>query len=250
MDQGIAEPAAKRPRPDRLVVSANEALNFCLLDPTDEESLKVEHRFHPDMSHQAFGPDEEISGYLDLRVDVTMSQKTFVTNINVDCSRRFPGATDILGKLAPHFPQGYSKDAADFKRDLASQTACIDELGDPLINVKGQGGLQIAVHAVDLEQAPPRVKVRSLGDCGNTFQIIYFRSCIPEGHPPWIYAHLSICHVAYWNVLSVCGSITFFSILSPAGWLAHVEYWNVLSICGNIVLPSILSPSETAAPRG
>lgn len=162
MDQGISEPASKRQRPDRLVASANDTLTFCLLDPTDEDSLKVEHRFHPEMSHQAFGEEEEISGYLDLRVDVTMSQRTFVTSINVDCSRRFPGATDVLGRLAPHFPQGYAKDAADFKRDLASQTACTDELGDPLVSTKGQDGLETAVHAVDLEQAPQRVKVRIL----------------------------------------------------------------------------------------
>eukprot|EP00884_Botryococcus_braunii_P023062 jgi/Botrbrau1/943/Bobra.0167s0053.1 len=155
-----AEPAMKRQKADRLVASANEALSFCLLDPSDECSLNIIHRFHPEMSHQLFGDEEEISGYVDIGVDITLSQITFETCISVNCSRRFPGATDIYESLAPHFPQGFAKEKLEFTRALSSRTTAfsLSELGPPLTSALGKDGLRISVYKSTLESASPAVK--------------------------------------------------------------------------------------------
>lgn len=161
MDSAVAEPATKRHKADRLTVSANEALSFRLLDPSEECSLNITHEFHPEMSHQIFGEEEEISGYVDLTVDITLSQSTFDTCINVNCSRRFPGATDIYGALAPHFPQGFAKENSDFKRALTSRTSGLplSEFSDPLTSVVGSDGLLLSIYRSNLERASSSVKV-------------------------------------------------------------------------------------------
>eukprot|EP00803_Ostreobium_quekettii_P008840 evm.model.scf_195.5 EVM.evm.TU.scf_195.5 scf_195:32086-36316(-) len=128
------QPPAKRPRidngdgrPDEWVASANDALRFHLLDdfPPRSAGTELDHGrgevFSPEYTHQVFGEEEEIHGYMGLRVDVWLSARTFFAMASVAFERRRPQSEDVMGKMGAAWGAGLTSGREEFERAVGGE---------------------------------------------------------------------------------------------------------------------------------
>jgi len=116
---GIAKSAL-----DHYVADANEAVEFKLVrNPEDLENDGCS--FKPEMTHQVYGDNEQIFGYIDLKVKVyysacrlsTYLAFTYKDKINLAKSDGVE-ADDILKPLFEYYPPGYYTNVDDFSTAL------------------------------------------------------------------------------------------------------------------------------------
>ena len=95
----MEQPPPKRARvaDDRAVVSANEAVSFVLVDH-DVSSAGSLASFQPEFSHQLFGDDEEIKGYVDLKVTVYLHPVSFTAYVEIGYPPE-PGLSELQNRM-------------------------------------------------------------------------------------------------------------------------------------------------------
>lgn len=154
--EGPPEKKQRLEDPGKPVVQANDCIRFHFCSPPFATSAL--HSFPPEFTHQLFGDDEEIQGFVGLDVNVWLAQPSFHACVDVSCTLHRPDADDVDGQFRRHFP-GVTFSKEDFGRKLSEDAAKLtaDQLGQPLNSSSG-----IAVHHFNLKQAPQAVKVGPL----------------------------------------------------------------------------------------
>ena len=140
--------------------AANECTHLYFVLPSAQSLTPASAAsFPPTLTHQIFGREEEIQGYIDLAVNIWFSQRTFQALIELQYAAKQPGADDVVAKLQEHFPGGVCATRTEFEQRLADQaTATTDQLGQPVWSQQSEGG-QLEVFAVQMSTASEQVKV-------------------------------------------------------------------------------------------
>jgi len=111
------------------VVDANEALSFRFVKNAEEfEKDDEKSRFPPEMTHQIYGDNENIFGYKDLKINLTMSSGSLYSFINYTYSGKVdPAKTDgvtpddvVTPLIKILAPGSFTESKEEFTKHLAS----------------------------------------------------------------------------------------------------------------------------------
>ncbi|XP_045209831.2 histone acetyltransferase type B catalytic subunit-like [Mercenaria mercenaria] len=111
-------------RLDDYKCDANEVITFKLV--RDESDLENNEGFHPDMTHQIFGEQENIFGYKELAIQLFYSAAKLTTYVNIKYTDKVTPEKDdglqpddVIGALSKEMPPGYYTNIDDFSAALA-----------------------------------------------------------------------------------------------------------------------------------
>jgi len=111
------------------VIDANEALSFRFVKNAEEfEKEDEKSRFPPEMTHQIYGDNENIFGYKDLKINLTMSSGSLYSYINYTYSGKVdPAKTDgvtpddvVTPLIKILAPGSFTESKEEFTKHLAS----------------------------------------------------------------------------------------------------------------------------------
>lgn len=157
--EGPPEKKQRLEDPGKPVVQANDCIKFHLYSPASAAAeLRSSHSFPPEFTHQLFGDDEEIQGFVGLDISVWLAQPSFQAFVDVSCTLHRPDADDVDGQFRKHFPGvSFSREDLATKRSTEAMQLTADQLGQPISSSNGT-----SVHHFNLKTAPQAIKVLSV----------------------------------------------------------------------------------------
>ena len=126
------EPESKRPKVDEDVANntcrANDVLSLQWVDiDAETRQIVVADVAAPSFSHAFFGDKEEIRGYEDLKVTLSIDRQSFYAMLDVTFKKREDDADDVRALLREQFEYDFEISAADFaERCLAFRTPALE----------------------------------------------------------------------------------------------------------------------------
>ncbi|KAL3661470.1 hypothetical protein V7S43_013670 [Phytophthora oleae] len=110
-------------------VPSNEATSLAIATDADQVEAQTLECFAPKFTYHAFGTDEIIDGYEDLKISVTFNGFDFKALLDVKFKEKDDTAEEVVAKLTPSLPQDFVLDKDEFVAAL--RKAAVDFSGPP-----------------------------------------------------------------------------------------------------------------------
>ncbi|TYZ60046.1 hypothetical protein PybrP1_007237 [[Pythium] brassicae (nom. inval.)] len=113
------------------VASSNDVTHLAIVavDASDKDAPLAGAFFSPRFTYHAFGRQETVQGYEELRVAVLFSAYDFRVCLDVHFTEQEPGADDVVEKISPSLPEGFTLDRAEFEDCVHTAAAAFKPLG-------------------------------------------------------------------------------------------------------------------------
>lgn len=175
-DRVADEREPKRPKLDNgsprsdYMCDAHEAVTFRVVCSRTSDALEAEiaaggKTFKAEFLHQHFGEDEEIKGYIGLKINIWVHAQTYHTWVDIKYARKRPGADKLDRIFAEHFPEGTCSSKDSFVQSVvetASQLPDLYSLGETIGRVTGKDGQETLIKRHNLAKGHEAVRVSPL----------------------------------------------------------------------------------------